>query len=139
MQKIGPSQVTRVTPFQAGKEHGRETTVSTTSGLLLEERYYSHGKKTGVHRGWYKNGKYRFYTEFENGKNKNEFWDWHRNGNVYRYIKYDKTGEILVAKVWRSNGQIYSNQLFKEGKFVGLGGNALCDRISEQTLPKKEN
>jgi antitoxin component YwqK of YwqJK toxin-antitoxin module len=121
---------TRITLYKNGMEEGKQTTTSP-SGQLLEERFYVAGKKHGIHRGWYPNGKDRFYTHFEADNYIGEHWAWHHSGTPVEYKKYSPQGEILVHKQWRESGQIYRNFVFKDKKELGMRGAKLCNSVKD--------
>ncbi len=122
--------VVRLTAMVNGREHGRETTVNT-EGRLLEERHYSEGQKTGTHKGWYPDGRFKFHAPFEAGMPVGDHWVWHNNGRVYQWDRYGSDGTLVAAKKWRESGQIYYNLIYVDGKPVGLGGNMLCDPANQ--------
>ena len=124
--ELRAADIVRVSPYVAGMQQGRETTLHS-NGRLLEERFYAEGEKTGIHRGWYPDGQYRFHQIFKTGKPIGDAWVWHANGQPYQYDRYDENGEQIAAKKWRKSGQIYYNLVFVGGRPVGLGGNTLCD------------
>ncbi|HNA80164.1 MAG TPA: hypothetical protein PKY99_11955, partial [Turneriella sp.] len=77
----------RLTHYADGSEDG-PMTVTTRTGTLVEERTYRAGRKHGIHRGYFDNGKDRFYTEFSDDHYSGQHWTWHANGKVAEYKKY---------------------------------------------------
>ena len=126
--------VTRVTHYADGREDGEQTATNTDSGIKTEERFYRAGKKHGVHRGWFPDGKDRFYTEFADDHYAGEHWTWYSNGKVAEFKKYTPEGQILVHKHWRESGQIYRNQVFAVNKTEsGMPGVKLCNTVKDTT------
>ncbi len=120
----------QVTTYRNGVEHGAQRTYAE-NGTLLEERFYQDGKKTGVHRGYFPDGKNRFYAEFADDHYVNEFWSWHANGKVAEFKRYDAEGRALVYKQWRESGQIYRNEVYAENLEQGMPGVKLCNTVKE--------
>lgn len=122
----------RLTQYAHGLEHGQQT-LRTHSGALVEERTYQDGKKHGLHRGWFADGKDRFYTEFSEDHYAGEHWTWHSNGKVAEYKKYTLGGQILVHKHWRESGQIYRNQVFavNNTQEAGMPGVKICNTVKD--------
>lgn len=127
---------TRTTHFAVGLEDG-EQILNSLSGEIIEKRFYRAGKKNGIHRGWFKDGKDRFYSEFVDDHYVGDFWTWHPNGKVAEYKKFTPQGDILVYKHWRESGQIYSNQVFAaaQNEATGMPGVKLCNSV-EETLAR---
>lgn len=125
--------MTRSTRFVDGFEQGEQIAEFTTGGIA-ERRSYHAGKKHGIHRGWFPDGKDRFYTEFADDHYAGEHWTWHPNGKVAEFKKYTPDGQILVHKHWRESGQIYRNQVFTVNKSEsGLPGVKLCNTVKDTT------
>ena len=124
--------ITRSTQYVGGLEEGQQV-AEFTAGGIAEQRTYKAGKKNGIHRGWFPDGKDRFYTEFSEDHYSGEHWTWHPNGNVAEFKKYTPDGEILVHKHWRESGQIYRNQVFAvaQKKEAGMPGVKLCNKVKD--------
>ena len=120
----------QITEYRDGLEHGRQRTWAE-NGTLVEERQYREGKKTGVHRGYFPDGKDRFFAEFEDDRYVNEYWSWHANGKVAEFKRYDTGGRVLVYKHWRESGQIYRNEVYAENLEQGMPGVKLCNSIKD--------
>ena len=67
---------------------------------LVFEGYYLNGKKNGVCKEFYKNGKLKFNGNYSNGKRNGKGSEFHDNGE----LKFK--GEYLNGKKW--NGTLYS-------------------------------
>lgn len=129
-REFGGINARQVTEYRDGREHGWQRTWSE-NGTLTEEREFAYGKKTGVHRGYFSDGKDRFYAEFSDDHYSGEFWSWHSNGKIAEFKKHTAEGKVLVHKVWRESGQIYFNQVFAENFESGMPGVKLCNTVKE--------
>ena len=131
-REFGGVNARQVTTYRNGLEHGPQRTWAE-NGMLVEERLFSEGKKTGVHRGYFPDGTNRFYAEFKDDRYVNEFWSWHTNGKVAEFKRYDREGRALVYKHWRESGQIYRNEVYAENLEQGMPGVKLCNSVKETT------
>lgn len=92
----------------------------------METRSYIQEMKTGVHRGFWEDGKPRFEYVFENGEHQGSAKEWYQNGKPYREFHYDKGYEEGSQKMWWENGVIRANYVVKHGRRFGLIGLKLC-------------
>lgn len=120
----------RLTPYKDGILHGTMVARGTSGQLLLRSEYAA-GKKHGLQRTWYADGRDRSFGEFANGHYIGDHWAWHQNGKVMEFNRYDDRGKIIATKKWRSNGLIYMNLVFRDGQEFGLPGSKVCNPTSE--------
>lgn len=93
---------------------------------LMEVRYYSHEVKTGLHKGYWEDGKPRFEYAFEHGEHHGTSKEWYQNGQPYRVFNYVQGYEEGSQKMWWENGVIRANYVVKNGRRFGLIGLKLC-------------
>jgi antitoxin component YwqK of YwqJK toxin-antitoxin module len=93
---------------------------------LMERRYYKREVKTGMHHGYWENGKLRFEYVFDAGEHHGPAREWYQNGQPYRVFHYNKGYEEGSQKMWWENGVIRANYVVKQGRRYGLIGLKLC-------------
>lgn len=125
--KLDGTKVTRETNYLQGLKHGKEIEFYE-NGELASERIYLEGKREKVHRGWYPDGKDRFYYEYENDLMHGNLWEWKPDGSLYTFAKMKK-GHEVARKVWREDGQIYANYIQTSSRTLGLRGAKLCKQV----------
>jgi hypothetical protein len=130
-----PNGVKRQSEFKEGLQDGLTFDVHP-SGQIMAEYPYKAGKKVGVHKGWYDDGKPRFWFEYKDGLNHGEHWEWLPTGKIYRYGRYDND-RIIGEKVWRKDGLIYSNYIYTPKKLYGVVGSKLCFTVKGDDTKKK--
>jgi hypothetical protein len=119
--------VVRRTPFRNGLAEGVESE-RYGNGSLAALREYRAGRKTGVHRGWFPNGRPSYRYEYASNQFHGDYWEWHASGALYAYARYDN-GQPIGRKVWREDGTIYMNYVFAAGAAYGLPGAKLCRQV----------
>ena len=111
--------------YRAGKKHG-VAKCWYADGRLAERRPYCDGEKTGWHCAWYPSGQRRFRYHFSHNQNDGDFWEWYDTGRPYRFRQF-KAGLEIGQKIWRRDGQIYANYVHQDHQLAGLLGGRLCD------------
>ncbi|MCH1478554.1 MAG: toxin-antitoxin system YwqK family antitoxin, partial [Crocinitomicaceae bacterium] len=102
------------------KEKGKHTIKKHfDTGEILEEQYLN-GKKEGISKKWYKNGKLKSEANYKGGKKEGPCKNWYSNGQlksefVYKDGKYDG-----IHREWHENGQLKSKRNYKRGKQYGI-------------------
>ncbi len=96
---------------------------------LMEERFYSSGKKEDVHKGWWPDGNPKFEYHFDNDEHEGEAKEWYSNGNRYRFFNYSKGHEEGLQQMWWLDGRVRANYVVKNGELYGLAGRKLCKNM----------
>ncbi len=125
--RIPAADVVRRTPFRNGLAEGVESE-RYGNGSLAALREFRAGRKTGVHRGWFPNGRRSFRYEYSENQFHGDYWEWRSSGGLYSYARYNN-GQPIGRKVWREDGAIYMNYVFAEGAAYGLPGAKLCRQV----------
>jgi antitoxin component YwqK of YwqJK toxin-antitoxin module len=125
-ERFAATGTVRDTHYRNGRPDGEQREWVPATGRQVARLEYTAGEKTGVHEGWFLDGKRRFHYEYDaGGKPHGEFWEWHQNGRPSLFARFEH-GRLLGKKVWRADGQIYLNQAFAPAKAFGLPGTQLC-------------
>lgn len=135
MKSIHPNGTIRITSFLNGLEDGPTIDIFP-DGQRSAEYFYKQGKRTGIHRGWYENGKARFQYSYQDDLAVGDHWEWHEDGKVYRYAKFEN-GINVGTKVWRKDGKIYSNYTYSPERLYGVIGSKLCFKLKGDETNKK--
>lgn len=98
-----------------------------------EIRFYDKGMKTGIHKGYWEDGRPRFEYEFKEGEHHGTLKEWYKNGQAYKFFHYDKGYEEGSQKMWWENGVIRANYVVKNGRRYGLIGLKLCINTENAT------
>lgn len=125
--RIPAADVVRRTPYRNGLIDGVEEE-RYANGSLAALREYRAGRKTGVHRGWFPDGRRSYRYEYSENQFHGDYWEWHASGALYTYARYDQ-GRPIGRKVWREDGTIYMNYVFAAGAAYGLPGAKLCRQV----------
>ena len=116
-----------------------QTTVSYLNGLeegftrkwypnkqLAEERLYVDGKKEGVHKAWWGDGRPKFIFDVSNDEYVGELKEWYPSGLLAKDFHYEKGQEEGSERLWWDDGSVRANYVVKKGKKYGLIGIKLC-------------
>ena len=97
---------------------------------------YINGKKEGVHKGWWPDGKQKFIFELYNNEYNGEFKEWYASGLLAKQLHYKNGQKEGSQKLWWDNESVRANYVIKNGKKYGLIGLKLCinpnDSISKK-------
>ena len=113
-----------------GKEHGRWVKYHP-DGSLMEERFFDHGKKTGIMKGWWANGQLQSLYHFYNDEYEGECSDWNDKGVLIRRMHYIKGHEDGLQQQWYDDGSVRSNYVIVKGRRYGLLGTKNCVNVSD--------
>jgi len=116
--------------YVKGKKHGEELKYFNTE-VLIEQRFYTKGYKSGIHRGWWKNGNKRFEYHFnDKGEYNGEVKEWYQNKQKMKAFHFKNGKEEGTQQLWRSDGKIRANFVTKEGERYGLIGLKKCYTVN---------
>jgi antitoxin component YwqK of YwqJK toxin-antitoxin module len=129
----------RDTAFVIGYLHGLQEGLSKKwypNKQIMEERLYVAGRKEGSHRGWWPDGKPKFYYELTNDAYTGLVKEWFSNGTLCKVFHYKDGQEAGSEKMWWENGTIRANYVIIDGEKFGLSGQKLCtnNNIKSTTL-----
>jgi len=116
--------------YANGRKHGLEKK-KYQDGAVAEERFYIQGKKSGVHRAWYKNGQQKFEYHFNTlGLYHGTVREWYQKGQTYTSFNFRNGKEEGAQQMWNSDGKIRANFVVKNGERYGLIGLKKCKSLS---------
>jgi antitoxin component YwqK of YwqJK toxin-antitoxin module len=94
---------------------------------IAEQRFYTDGLKSGIHKSWWKNGVLKFEYHFDNkGFYNGTVKDWYQNGQLVKEFNYVNGKEKGPQKMWLINGNIKANYTVVNGDRFGLIGLKKC-------------
>jgi antitoxin component YwqK of YwqJK toxin-antitoxin module len=121
--------------FLNGMENG-EWRKYYSNRQLMERRYYSNGKKTGVYEGWWANGKKRLLYHFKNGEYEGNCIDWSDKGSLVSSMNYVNGYESGLQQQFYENGKVKANYMMLDGRRYGLLGTKNCVNVSDSVFKK---
>ena len=116
--------------YIAGKKEGEEVK-TYENGSVAEQRFYTKGLKTGVHKAWWQNGQQKFELHFnDKGEYNGSVKEWYKNGQQFKDFNYKNGKEAGPQRMWQSNGKIRANFVTKNGERFGLIGLKKCYSVN---------
>lgn len=116
--------------YKNGKKHGKEEK-RYVSDVLAEQRFYTNGVKTGVHKAWWPNKTLRFQYHFnQEGAYHGTVEEWYENGQPFKVFNYKDGKESGSQKMWQIDGKLRANFVTIRGERFGLIGLKKCYSIS---------
>lgn len=107
-----------------GKENGAARTFYE-KGERETERFYTHGEKDSIHKGWWPGGRSKFEYNFKSGNYNGYFTEWYENGQINQQIIY-ADGKEISGRGWRENGRLYMNFIWRGNRRYGLVNPNMC-------------
>jgi antitoxin component YwqK of YwqJK toxin-antitoxin module len=98
---------------------------------LMEERFYSNGKKNGKQLAYWENGNKRFEFIAKNDAYEGELSEWTFDGKLIHLAHFKNGQEEGSQKLWYDNGKIRANYVIIKGKRYGLLGTKNCKNVSD--------
>ena len=96
------------------------------NGRVSESRVYTHGVKTGVHRGWWPNGMPRFECRFKDGLSDGTCREWYDNGQLATLHRFRNGVETGLQQGWSDTGAPQFSYEIRGGRRYGLLGALNC-------------
>jgi len=120
------NQTNNSTVYVDGKKDGVEEK-RFLNEAIAEQRFYTDGLKSGIHKSWWKNGVLKFEYHFDNkGFYNGTVKDWYQNGQLVKEFNYVNGKEKGRQKMWLINGNIQANYTLVNGDRFGLIGLKKC-------------
>jgi antitoxin component YwqK of YwqJK toxin-antitoxin module len=113
-----------------GKEHG-EWRKYFSNRQLMERRYYTEGKKTGLFEAWWRDGKKRLVYHFQNGEYEGGCRDWSESGVLVSDMNFHEGHEKGEQKQYYEDGKVKANYVIIDGRRFGLLGTKNCVNVSD--------
>jgi antitoxin component YwqK of YwqJK toxin-antitoxin module len=98
---------------------------------LMEERFYSKGKKNGKQISYWQNGNKRFEFVAKDDAYEGELKEWNVEGKLIHLATFKNGQEEGPQKLWYDNGKIRANYVMLQGKRYGLLGTKNCRNVSD--------
>jgi antitoxin component YwqK of YwqJK toxin-antitoxin module len=98
---------------------------------LMEERFFSRGRKNGKQTSYWQNGNKRFEFVAKDDAYEGELKEWSIDGNLIHLANFKKGQEEGTQKLWYDNGKIRANYVMLQGKRYGLLGTKNCRNVSD--------
>lgn len=102
-----------------------------SNGMLMEQRFYTHGVKTGLMKTWWENGKLQSLVRFKNGEYDGTSFEWNRQGVMIRKMHYVMGYEEGEQRQWYDDGSVRSDYIIKDGRRYGLLGTKNCLNVKD--------
>jgi antitoxin component YwqK of YwqJK toxin-antitoxin module len=122
-----------VKPCYAGLQEGITKTWHANK-QLADERLYISGRKEGIHKGWWPDGKLKFTYEFDNDEFNGTNKEWYNNRMIFREFNMVKGYEEGSQKMWWINGKTRTNYVIKNGRRYGLLGTKNCINVADSVF-----
>jgi hypothetical protein len=103
---------------------------------IAEERLYVKGKKEGVHKAWWDNGKPKFVFEVTDDRYCGELEEWYSSGQLAKEFHYVNGQEEGSQRLWWGDGRLRANYVVKKGRKYGSIGVKLCLNKSDSIYKK---
>lgn len=104
---------------------------------IAEERLYNNGRKDGMQKAWWQNGKPKFIFEAVNDEYTGEFKEWNSDGALIKFFHYTKGQEEGSQQLFYDNGKIRSNYVIIAGRRYGLLGTKNCVNVSDSIFNRR--
>lgn len=98
---------------------------------LMEERFYTNGKKNGKQQAFLENGNKRFEFDAKNDAYEGKLSEWTWDGKLTHLAHFKDGQEEGSQKLWYANGKIRANYVIIKGKRYGLLGTKNCKNVSD--------
>ena len=95
-------------------------------GRVAEVRGYTRGDKSGVHRGWWPDGKPKFECRFDRGLAEGACEEWYADGTLATVHRFQHGVETGLQQGWAPNGASQFSYVMRDGRRYGLLGTLNC-------------
>ena len=116
-----------VSRYVRSNEYSGSISIMYDDTILKSKRYYSKGKKNGIHEGWWPNGQIKYSFKFKNDMSVGEHLQWHQNGNLFTQKNYKNGLEDGEQKAWDMNGDLMYKYIYNDGRKYGIQGSVVCN------------
>ncbi len=104
------------------------------NGKLKEFRNYENGIKNGKHFGFYQNGNKQFEYDLKDNEYNGQKKVWNKSGLLIQEATFLMGYENGSQKIWYDNGSIKSNYFVKNGRRFGLLGTKNCVNVKDSIM-----
>jgi hypothetical protein len=121
-----PSGAARTsTPYLRGRRDG-VARAWYADGRPAYERAFRDGREEGVHRAWWQNGRPWLAERFRDGRLEGTVREWFENGRLYREVRYHGGEEAGLQRMWYADGTLRASYVVRDGRRFGLMGAKGC-------------
>jgi antitoxin component YwqK of YwqJK toxin-antitoxin module len=103
-----------------------------TKGQLLSEIKLVNGKKEGLSKFYWPDGKLKCEANYQNGIYHGSVIRYFENGNLFSSFNYKDGQESGKQQMWKSDGRIKVNYEVINGRKYGLTGVKNCVNVLEE-------
>ena len=121
------------TAYFRGKKHGLKKKWFK-NGKLSYEGNYLFDKRQGKTKSWWINGNLRSVSQFVDGIGQGEQLQFYKSGAKLKKINLVDGKEEGMQQSWRENGKIYNNYEAKNGRIFGLKRSNLCYALEDENV-----
>jgi antitoxin component YwqK of YwqJK toxin-antitoxin module len=93
---------------------------------IAEYRYYIGGRKNGIQKSWWPNGKTKFEFNAVNDAYEGELKEWNEKGFLIKLFHHTNGQELGSQRLWWDDSTVRANYEIRNGKKYGLIGIKLC-------------
>ncbi|MDP1623811.1 MAG: toxin-antitoxin system YwqK family antitoxin [Bacteroidales bacterium] len=112
-------KISLIEHFRNGLNHGQSTYYSQFNDMVLSETEYAYGKKNGLYRQYYDNGKIQEESMYQDDmKNGRSVWQ-NKNGQLIAEYNYSNNNFDGLQKTYYENDSIQSINNYKDNKLSG--------------------
>lgn len=97
-----------------------------SDGRIAESRQFTHGVKTGVHRGWWNSGMPQFECRYVDGRSEGNCREWYANGRLAMVHRLKDGMETGLQQGWSASGAPQFSYEMRNGRRYGLLGALSC-------------
>ncbi len=102
------------------------------AGRLISEIKLVDGKKEGLSKFYWPDGKLKCEANYQNGIYHGSVVRYFENGNLFSSFNYDQGQESGKQQMWKSDGRIKVNYEVINGRKYGLTGVKNCINVLEE-------
>ncbi len=95
--------------------HGKIESYHIKTKTIQKEENYKEGKKEGIHKEWYFNGKIAYEGNWKEGKIDGIKKDWYQNGQLMTLFLYKEGKPNGIQKFWGENGNLWNKCIYQNG------------------------
>ena len=125
IERSGGGDLLAIVPYDQGVPHGYSVSWYP-DGSPQEVRGYEHGKKEGIHLGWWQGGEQRFLYRFRQDRHEGSSCEWYPDGTLARQGHHVGGREEGRQILYDSAGVIRANYVVREGRRFGSIGAKPC-------------
>ncbi len=119
--------------YLQGKKHGIYKKWFE-NGRLSFEAQFSQGKQHGLTQTWWRNGQLRSKSQYQEGMAHGVQLQWYKSGAKFKRQNLVKGQEQGLQQSWRENGKLYNNYEAKNGRIFGLKRANLCYELENEYI-----